>query len=95
MKLVNKVSKGIWARFLWNLFRNDLTRYIWIVLCGTIYGITIIIFGLMAKDYNNQEELVIQLDLEEVSRLETCYLSIGYIESLCSSSASKAGDKPL
>ena len=46
--------------------RSDWSRFVWIVLCIAIYGITVLIFGLMAKNYADPAELVIQLELEEV-----------------------------
>ena len=46
--------------------RSDSSRFVWIAFCVAIYGITVLIFGLMAQNYNDPDELVIQLDLEEV-----------------------------
>ena len=51
--------------------RSDSSRFVWIALCLAIYGITVLIFGLMTKNYNDPDELVIQLDLEEVRTWST------------------------
>ena len=46
--------------------RHDQSRFVWIVVCLGIYGVTVLIFGLMATNYKDPNNLIIQLELEEV-----------------------------
>ena len=58
--------------------RSDGSRYVWIMLCVGIYGFTILVFGLMVNNYNDPDDLVIQLELEEVGELVGVRVMVSY-----------------
>ena len=58
--------------------RSDGSRYVWIMLCVGIYGFTILVFGLMVNNYNDPDDLVIQLELEEVGEMVGVRVMISY-----------------